>query len=108
VSLAETRWRNRNPNADGKAPFGDRDHLARVAWHRAPLSALSQFEICEGRTKIGCPTRVSRRNQSPRLDPAANRRIAKMGLQQGWGYYLSGGIGLLLLILIILLLLGYI
>src|SRR6516162_11348243 len=39
MPLAETRWRNADPDADEKAPFGGRDHLARVAWHRVPLSS---------------------------------------------------------------------
>jgi len=42
------------------------------------------------------------------LDPATVRRITEMGYSTGWGYYPSGGIGLLLLVIIILLLLGYV
>jgi hypothetical protein len=42
------------------------------------------------------------------LDLAADWRVAEMGYSTGWGYYPSGGIGLLMLIIIILLLLGYV
>ena len=35
--LAETARRNRDPDADGEAPFGDLDHLAWVARHCVPL-----------------------------------------------------------------------
>ena len=37
MSPAETLRRNANPNADREASLGRRDHLAWVAWHRAPL-----------------------------------------------------------------------
>jgi len=33
VPTAQTARRNANPDADGKAPFGGRYHLAWVAWH---------------------------------------------------------------------------
>jgi hypothetical protein len=49
VPLAETVWRNGDPDADGKAPFGFGDHLAGVAWHHAPL-----FLVC-GRGNPGEP-----------------------------------------------------
>jgi hypothetical protein len=39
-------------------------------------------------------------------DTPVARRFADLAAQQGWGYYPSGGIGLILIIIIVLLLLG--
>jgi hypothetical protein len=37
IPLAETAGRNGDPDVDRETTFGDRDHLARVAWHRVFL-----------------------------------------------------------------------
>jgi len=43
MALTETLWWNGDPDADGEATFGDRDHLAWAARHRAPLLSVTRL-----------------------------------------------------------------
>jgi hypothetical protein len=47
-----------------------------------------------------------RNDSADHADTPVARRFAELAPQQAWGYYPSGGIGLILLLIIVLLLLG--
>jgi len=64
MPLAETVRRNCDPDANGKAPFGDRDHLACVARH----SVLFLFsEPCHGpftlSSRLGDPNQPKQKGE---------------------------------------------
>jgi hypothetical protein len=93
VSLAETRWRNGDPDKDREAPFGDCDHLAWVAGHSVPfergptpkfratvsttrnagcnlfISALSTFTLSGSRMLIGF-------SRKKRIEPEKREKLS--------------------------------
>jgi hypothetical protein len=94
MPLAETAWRNGDADTDREAPFGGRDHLAWVAWHRAfllcstritqafrgvePLGARGAASGRQGNSGEGTasirlePLRLIRLIPGPRLVPPVN------------------------------------
>jgi len=61
MPLAETVWRNPDPDADGEPPLGHSDHFARIARHWVPFvlrdytaaSSLSTARIAFGPNRKG-------------------------------------------------------
>ena len=63
MPLAETLWRNADPDADRETLLGQCDHFARITWHRVP--------------RLFCPRSHSRFAVSSRLGPASRPRYAR-------------------------------
>ena len=63
IRMAARGTANRGIACLGEGPSRDEHHVP----------ALREFEICEGRTKIGCPTRVSRRGPKYSLSRSLKR-----------------------------------